>query len=55
VSEILITSVKSFIGSHAALVLDEGGHEILLYDNPATCKASVFGRLGTVSGRRTTK
>lgn len=49
---ILLTGGMGYIGSHAAVVLAEAGHKVVLYDNLCNSKISVLGRLETINGKR---
>lgn len=48
---ILLTGGSGYIGSHAAVVLMQAGHEVVLYDNLSNSRADVVIRLGSILGR----
>ena len=48
---ILMTGGAGYIGSHAAVVLSEAGHEIVLLDNFSNSCRSVLGRLQKILGK----
>jgi UDP-glucose 4-epimerase len=47
---ILLTGGSGYIGSHAALVLAQAGHAVVLYDNLCNSRADVAQRLAQISG-----
>lgn len=49
---ILLTGGTGYIGSHAALVLAQTGHQVVLYDNLCNSKASVVDRLYQITGQQ---
>ena len=49
--KILLTGGTGYIGSHAAVVLVQAGHEVVLYDNLSNSRADVVTRLGSILGR----
>lgn len=49
---ILLTGGTGYIGSHAAVVLTEAGHQVVLYDNLCNSKASVVERLHQITGQQ---
>lgn len=49
---ILLTGGTGYIGSHAAVVLAEAGHQVVLYDNLCNSKASVVERLFLITGQQ---
>lgn len=49
---ILLTGGTGYIGSHAAVVLTEAGHQVVLYDNLCNSKASVVERLHQITGKQ---
>jgi len=51
---ILLTGGMGYIGSHAAVVLTEAGHKVVLYDNLSNSKSTVLDRLETITGKRLT-
>ena len=48
---ILLTGGTGYIGSHAAVVLAQAGHQVVLYDNLCNSKASVVERLHQITGQ----
>lgn len=48
---ILLTGGAGYIGSHAAVVLSESGHKVVLLDNFCNSKKDVLGRLNTIIGK----
>ena len=40
-----------FIGSHTAVVLQEAGHEPVLYDNLSNADQGVAGRIASITGK----
>jgi UDP-glucose 4-epimerase len=50
--KILLTGGTGYIGSHTAVVLANGGHSVVLYDNLANSDASVVDRLEKITGAR---
>lgn len=48
---ILLTGGAGYIGSHAAVVLSEAGHEVVLFDNFCNSRKSVFDRLQRILGK----
>lgn len=48
---ILLTGGTGYIGSHAAVVLAQAGHEVVLYDNLCNSRADVARRLAQIVGR----
>lgn len=49
---ILLTGGAGYIGSHAALVLSQAGHEVVILDNFFNSKKSVLDRLQKIIGKR---
>ena len=49
--KILITGGNGYIGSHACLVLQQAGHEVVSLDNLSNSRADVAERVGRISGR----
>ena len=47
---ILLTGGTGYIGSHAAVVLAQAGHEVVLYDNLCNSRADVTQRLAQIVG-----
>jgi len=47
----LLTGGTGYIGSHAAVVLAQAGHQVVLYDNLCNSKASVVDRLAQINGQ----
>ena len=47
----MLTGGMGYIGSHTAVVLAEAGYEVVIYDNLSNSKASVLGRLKTITGK----
>jgi len=47
---VLLTGGTGYIGSHAAVVLAEAGHEVVLYDNLCNSEAKVVASLETICG-----
>lgn len=47
---ILLTGGAGYIGSHAAVVLAQAGHEVVLYDNLRNSRADVVPRLAQIIG-----
>lgn len=47
---ILLTGGTGYIGSHAAVVLAQAGHEVVLYDNLCNSRAEVAQRLAQIIG-----
>lgn len=48
---VLLTGGMGFIGSHTAVVLQEAGHEPVLFDNLSNADRSVVGRIEGITGR----
>lgn len=48
---ILLTGGTGYLGSHAAVVLAQAGHQVVLYDNLCNSRAEVAGRLGQIIGQ----
>jgi UDP-glucose 4-epimerase len=48
---ILLTGGTGYIGSHAAVVLAQAGHGVVLYDNLCNSRADVASRLAQIVGR----
>lgn len=48
---ILLTGGAGYIGSHAAVVLAQAGHQVVLYDNLCNSKVSVVERLAQITGQ----
>lgn len=48
---ILLTGGAGYIGSHAAVVLAQAGHQVVIYDNLSNSRADVLDRLGRILGR----
>lgn len=48
---ILLTGGAGYIGSHAAVVLAQAGHGVVLYDNLCNSRHDVVRRLGRILGR----
>lgn len=46
---ILLTGGAGYIGSHAAVVLAQLGHQVVLYDNLSNSSADVVGRIGRIT------
>jgi UDP-glucose 4-epimerase len=51
---ILLTGGTGYIGSHAAVVLSNAGHEVFLYDNSCNSKFQVVDRIAQIIGRPVT-
>jgi len=51
---ILLTGGTGYIGSHAAVVLAQAGHGVVLYDNLCNSRADVAQRVGQIMGRPVT-
>jgi len=49
---VLLTGGMGYIGSHAAVVLTEVGHKVVLYDNLSNSKSIVLDRLESITGKR---
>jgi UDP-glucose 4-epimerase len=49
---ILLTGGTGYIGSHAAVVLAQAGHQVVLYDNLCNSKVSVVERLAQITGQQ---
>lgn len=49
---ILLTGGTGYIGSHAAVVLAQAGHQVVLYDNLCNSKVGVIDRLQQITGQR---
>ena len=47
---ILLTGGTGYIGSHAAVVLTNAGHKVVLYDNLVNSNASVVSKLEKITG-----
>lgn len=50
--KILVTGGTGFIGSHTAVELIEGGHEVVIVDNLSNSKIEVLDKIETISGVR---
>lgn len=48
---ILLTGGTGYIGSHAAVVLAQAGHQVVLYDNLCNSQAGVAQRAASIVGR----
>ncbi len=48
---VLLTGGTGFIGSHAAVVLSQAGHEVILYDNLSNSHSAVVARLRSLIGK----
>lgn len=48
---VLLTGGMGFIGSHTAVVLQEAGHEPVLFDNLSNADRSVANRIERITGR----
>jgi UDP-glucose 4-epimerase len=48
---VLLTGGTGYIGSHAAVVLAEAGHGVVLYDNFCNSRSDVASRLARIIGR----
>jgi UDP-glucose 4-epimerase len=48
---VLLTGGTGYIGSHAAVVLLEAGHNVVLYDNLSNSQAAVADRVRHIAGR----
>lgn len=48
---VLLTGGAGYIGSHAATVLAEAGHRVVLYDNFSNSRPDVATRLTSITGR----
>ena len=48
---ILLTGGTGYVGSHAAVVLAQAGHEVVLYDNLCNSRADVAQRVAQIIGR----
>jgi len=48
---ILLTGGTGYIGSHAAVVLSQAGHEVVLLDNFCNSNSTVLGRLQKILGK----
>lgn len=48
---ILLTGGAGYIGSHAAIVLTEAGHQVVILDNFCNSQRSVLGALANILGR----
>ncbi|MFZ5567196.1 MAG: UDP-glucose 4-epimerase GalE [Pseudomonadota bacterium] len=48
---VLLTGGAGYIGSHAATVLAEAGHRVVLYDNFSNSRPDVATRLASITGR----
>lgn len=48
---ILLTGGAGYIGSHAAVVLSQAGHEVVLFDNFCNSRKSVLERLQKILGK----
>jgi UDP-glucose 4-epimerase len=49
---ILLTGGTGYIGSHAAVVLAQAGHQVVLYDNLCNSKYTVVERLAQITGQQ---
>ena len=49
--KVLLTGGTGYIGSHAAVVLLESGHDICLFDNLCNSSAGVTSRIESITGR----
>lgn len=49
---ILLTGGAGYIGSHAAIVLAQAGHQVVLYDNLSNSRVDVLARLAQIIGQR---
>ena len=49
--KVLLTGGTGYIGSHAAVVLVQAGHEVFLYDNHCNSKPSVAKRISQITGQ----
>ena len=49
---ILLTGGVGYIGSHAATVLIEAGHEVVLFDNLSNSNSSILQSLEEVTGKK---
>jgi UDP-glucose 4-epimerase len=47
---ILLTGGTGYIASHTAVVLEQAGHQVVLYDNNCNSKPQVAGRLSQIIG-----
>ena len=48
---ILLTGGTGYIASHTAIVLEQAGHQVVLYDNNSNSKPEVAERLAQILGR----
>lgn len=48
---VLLTGGAGYIGSHAAVVMAQAGHRVVLYDNLCNSRHDVVARLQTITGR----
>ena len=48
---VLLTGGMGFIGSHTAVVLQEAGHEPVLYDNLSNADLGVAKRIAAITGK----
>jgi len=48
----MLTGGMGYIGSHVAVVLNEAGYDVVLYDNLSNSNLSVLDRLETITGKR---
>lgn len=49
---VLLTGGTGYIGSHAAVVLSQLGHQVVLYDNLSNSSDAVLERLAQITGQR---
>lgn len=49
--KLLLTGGTGYIGSHAAVVFVEAGHQVVLYDNLSNSRADVLERLVRITGK----
>ncbi|GBG13289.1 UDP-glucose 4-epimerase [Novimethylophilus kurashikiensis] len=49
---ILLTGGTGYIGSHTAVVLEQSGHQVVLFDNLSNSSRSVVNRIARITGKR---
>ena len=52
--KILLTGGMGFIGSHTAVVLQESGYEVVLYDNLCNASIDVLDKIEKITHKRPT-